>query len=234
LLGLADKLDNLLACFATGRVPTSTKDPYGLRRAAIGLLRICFENNIDLHLREALKALSIHMPKRPTHDQIEALITFILGRMEALFIHEGFTKTEIAATIPSPQIGLCDLLKRLHAVHALKESADFAVLNEVFKRASGQVKGIELPTFNTDLVQEPEEIELEKALGLAESRFESSCDAGDYRSALEALVGLKEPLHLFFDAVRVQCDEPDIRGNRLAMLGRILAMSHQLAHIQEI
>ena len=69
---------------------------------------------------------------------------------------------------------------------------------------------------------------------MAESRFETSCDAGDYRAALEALGALQGPLSLFFDAVRVQCDEPNIRGNRLAMLGRILAMSRQLANIQEI
>lgn len=234
LLAIADRLDNLLACFASGRIPTSTKDPYALRRQAIGLLRICFENKIDLQLRPALSALANHMPERPSPQQVDTLINFILGRMEALLIAEGFTKTEIAATIPSPDIALCDLHARLSAVHALKQSADFNSLTEVFKRAAGQVGEETTAEFSDALTAEPAEIALAEALALAENRFEANCDLGDYRAALEALGGLREPLSAFFDAVRVQCDEPKIRQNRLALLARILAMSRTLAHISEI
>lgn len=234
LLALADKLDNLILAFASDRIPTSTKDPYGLRRQAIGILRICFENKIDLPLKSALKALSAHMPVPISEETIEQLIAFILGRMEGLLLAEGFSKTEIAATIPQADVALFDLYTRLSAVHTLKASADFGNLLEVFKRVAGQVKEDKLPQFDTELVQEPAEQQLADVLAATQLRFEASCEAGDYRAALEALGALRIPLSDFFDAVRVQCDEPAVRLNRLAMLAQILNMSRTLAHIQEI
>jgi glycyl-tRNA synthetase len=234
LLALADKLDNLLACFSSGKIPTSTKDPYGLRRQAIGVLRICFEQRVDLPLRSALEVLATHMPQRPDIGAIEAVITFISGRMEGLLMQEGYAKTEIAATIATPELHLCDFLSRLVAVHSLRKSADFSSLTEVFKRAHGQLKDVSVQEFLEELTSEPAENALAEALATAEQRFAIGCEQGDYRAALDALGALQEPLGTFFETVRVQCDEPDLRTNRLALLGRILAMSQKLTHLQDL
>lgn len=239
LLALADKFDTLTGFFAIGLKPSSSSDPYALRRQAIGLARCLFEHRIHLPLHETFsKTLSFFSPSLFSKDRgsiITDLCSFIIARARSLFVEKGFRKEYIDAILPSQSDDLYDALLRLEALQELHHSApDFNAFLEVMKRCHGQVELSFVPHINPEKLQMPSE----KALALALDSAEKSCKeyalCYDWKQFLSTLLTLQKPIDNLFVEVKVLADDHEIRKNRLSLLRRSIGLCAAFADTRKL
>jgi glycyl-tRNA synthetase beta chain len=244
-VALADKLDSIVGCFAVGVVPTGSSDPYALRRAALGIVKIILEKNLPVSLSLAVgaaaKALLTHKPKRGvTPDQETQILDFILDRAKFVFRErEGFGYDEVSAVFRAGADDLVDAQKRLVALKAIRKSKNFEPLAVSFKRirkilekaniASGEPRQV-----NPDLFESPAERELYFAVREAASKVHAHKRAGKYQEALETIAGLRKVVDQFFDGVMVMAEVEAVRSNRLALLAELLREFTTVADFSEI
>ncbi|MBJ95672.1 MAG: glycine--tRNA ligase subunit alpha/beta [Rickettsiales bacterium] len=230
ICALADKLDSLAACFALGKVPSGSADPFALRRAAIGVLHILHEHRMGLQLPalvdaalEGIPAAALVAPR----DQIRTqLLEFFRGRLKSLLVSEGQATDLAEAALAAGFADIPDLRERLTALGALRGSDGFADLMVSFKRMSNILRkaGDELASasaLQVPLLQEPAERALHERFCAVQSGAEEAISRGDYGAALAQMGSLRSPLADFFDDVLVFADEPSIRTNRLTLLRSI-------------
>jgi glycyl-tRNA synthetase len=205
ILALADKLDNLISYFSVGIKPSSSKDPYALRRAAIGILRILIEKKWFLDLSKIVANAD--------------LLTFLKQRIKAILLDNGFEKEEIDAILSIPSYDPYDIYCRTEALHAFREkSKAFDHLLEVYKRVHGQTSAFEKKNFSLSLLEEPGEKELSTALITVKGTLEIALTKKDYLTAFQTLSTLHSPLSYFFDTVRVLTPDAALQENRIALL----------------
>jgi len=250
-LALADRLDTLAGIFSLGKKPSGNKDPFGLRRQALGLIRIIIEGGIDTNLPDLLRravALQPEQPgdKTPAREEIEAILQdFIIDRLRTWYTDghsPGFAKGEISAEMfsavraRSPD-SLLDFHTRLQAVQGFMSHESAVSLAAANKRIANILK--KQATANDQQVNENLfEADEEKALQLAVSALTGDHEADmaqrNYSAALERLAQLREPIDCYFDKVMVMTDNQACRENRLAQLGQLRRLFLDVADISQI
>jgi glycyl-tRNA synthetase beta chain len=244
-VALADKLDSVVGCLAVGVVPTGSSDPYALRRAALGIVKIVLERKLPLSLSLAVgaagKALVSHKPKRGVSaDQESKIIDFLLDRARFVFREkEKFAYDEVAAVFRAGADDLVDAQKRLLALRAIRKSRNFEPLAVSFKRIrkilekAGVAPGGDRRA-KAELFETVTERELHSAAQGAASKVQSLKRGGKYQEALEVIAGLRPVVDRFFDGVMVMADKDEVRNNRLALLAELLGEFTTIADFSEI
>jgi glycyl-tRNA synthetase beta chain len=244
-VALADKLDSIVGCFAVGVVPTGSSDPYALRRAALGIVKIILEKKLPVSLSLAVgaaaKALLTHKPKRGvTPDEETQTLDFILDRAKFVFRErEGFGYDEVSAVFRAGADDLVDAQKRLGALKSIRKSKNFEPLTVSFKRIrkileKANITSGEPRQVNPDLFESPAERELYSAVREAAGKVNTHKRAGKYQEALETIASLRKVVDQFFDGVMVMADKEDVRANRLALLAELLREFTTVADFSEI
>ncbi len=244
LVALADKLDTLAGDFAVGLIPSGSADPYGLRRAAVGVLRILEASRWPWRL-EWLVEQSVGL--QPAHAQSQSddtqqkLKIFMLQRFSALLEERGFKSDEIDAVL-STSVGLVpEAIARLEALHELRKKKEFEPLSVSFKRGMNIVRQAfkggeraESVPIQPSLFREPCEQSLYEAMEFAGEEVSRHLAQQAYRQALETMVPLRDPLDGFFNGVMVMADDPALRANRLALMKRLVGLFSQIADFSKL
>ncbi len=230
-VSLADKLETLVGIYGIGLIPTGDKDPFGLRRAALGVLRIALQSPLDL--RELLRTTAAQFPAGLIAEgTVEGLYGFMLDRLKNLLAAD-YPAADIDAVLALKPSRIDDLLVRLAAVaefKALPESAALAAANKRIRNILKKVEG-EVPALNAALLQETAEQELFAALQALQAPVAAALAANDFTSALKQLAALKAPVDAFFDGVMVMADDLAVRGNRLALLSALAEVMNRVAEL---
>ena len=243
-VAMADKLDSIVGCFAVGVVPTGSSDPYALRRAALGLVKIILEKKLPVSLSLAVgaatKALHAHAPKRNvTAAQETQILDFILDRARYVFRERsGFAYDEVNAIFRAGADDLVDAQKRLTALRSIRKSKNFEPLAVSFKRIrkiieKSDSKG-EAGSVQVDLFESDAERELFAAGREAAAKVQAEKRAGHYEQALERIAGLRKAVDRFFEEVMVMAENEAVRKNRLALLAELLREFTTVADFSEI
>jgi glycyl-tRNA synthetase beta chain len=244
-VALGDKLDSIVGCFAVGLVPTGSSDPYALRRAALGIVKIILERklpvSISLAVGAAAKALLTNPPKRGvTPEQETQVMDFILDRAKfVLREREKFNYDEVNAVFRAGVDDLVDAHKRLVALKAIRKSKNFEPLAVSFKRIrnileKSNFKKENAPGIQTDLFESGVERELFSAVRSAAAKVQAEKRAGKYQEALEVIAGLRKAVDDFFEGVMVMAENEAVRKNRLALLAEILREFTTIADFSEL
>ncbi len=225
IVSLADKTDTICAFFGIGERPSGATDPYGLRRAAYGLINIILDRRFVLSLKglviEALNLLEDYLTEEKEKLTSE-IITFVGRRLEGELTGRGFADDLVQAVMAVGFDDLVDTYRRLEALKAVRESPDFPALAVGFKRVMNMVKKFSQPfSFNEHLLIEEAEKELwQRYLAVKEDSM-PLIEAGRYLEALQKFLQLKQPIDRFFDEVFVMVEDQVVRENRLALLQKI-------------
>jgi len=238
VLALADKLDTLVGVFSVGLLPTGDKDPFALRRASLGILRIIIENNLNLDLN-ALITLSCEQFTHAfdTNSTQPLVLNFMLDRLKGYCLNKGFSAEHIAAVASINCSEPVDFMNRIQAVHdfsALPEAASLSEANQrienLLKKAPANISD----QLNADLLSDAAETELYHQLPRCESQAQASIKQQPYIAALKALSSLKEPIDAFFEHVFIMVDDEALKKSRLALLAKIHANFIKVANISMI
>jgi len=245
-VALADKLDSVVACFAVGAIPTGSSDPFALRRAALGIIKIILERNLPMSISAAVsaaaKALKEHAPHIAASEAVERqVLDFLLER--ARFIlrdRRGFAYDEINAAFAAGGDDLVDAVERVAAVQAIRHTKNFAPLAASFKRirnileksAGAGDKG--QLSVKPELLREPAERDLFAAAQKIRDEALRQKRERKYRQALETISDLRPAVDRFFDKVLVMVEEEDLRRNRIALLGTLLREFSTIADFSEL
>jgi glycyl-tRNA synthetase beta chain len=244
-VSLADKLDSVVGCFAVGVVPTGSSDPYALRRAALGIVKIIIEKKLPVSLSLAIgaaaKALLTHKPKRGvTPEQETQVLEFILDRAKfVLREREGFGYDEVSAVFRAGADDLLDARKRLVALKAIRKSKNFEPLAVSFKRIRKILEKASITPgegrhVNPELFENKAERHLHSTAREAGSKVQSLKREGKYQEALEVIAGLRSAVDEFFDGVMVMAENEAVRNNRLTLLAELLREFTTVADFSEI
>jgi glycyl-tRNA synthetase beta chain len=234
---LADKLDALTGFFGIGQIPTGDKDPFGLRRAALGVLRILMESPLPLDLAElianAQAGFTAGVLTQPVSDP---LLDFMLDRLRGLLKDAGHAPDAIEAVLAQRPTRIDCVPAKLAAVRdfqRLPEALALAAANKrignILKKAEGQ-----LPEPDVALLQEPAEKALFERVVLIAPLVRSHVANEDYADALKALAAVRVEVDQFFDAVMVNVDEPLLRANRLGLLKALFDQLNAVADISRL
>jgi glycyl-tRNA synthetase beta chain len=245
-LALSDKLDSLVGCFAVGLIPSGSSDPFALRRAAMGIVKILVEIKLPFSLSLVISRAArsfLNSPQKivmPPNLEKQVL-DFILERARyVLREQEGLASDEINAVFAAGADDLVDAVRRIHAIQAIRKTKNFVPLAVSFKRIrkilekAGPENGWKLPTVRTDVFAEDAERELHgQAVAIAQ-QAELHKKSGHYREALQGIAGLRPAIDRFFETVMVMADDQQIRRNRLTLLSTLLSEFSTIADFSEI
>ncbi len=220
VLALAEKIDTLSGIFSTGLTPTGDKDPYALRRAALGTLRTLIENQLSLNIPElctfALEQFSHSFDNAATHT---AVVDFIFERLKGYCLDKGYSADEFDAVLSLAPADPLDFMQRLAAVKAFRQLPEAESLAAANKRIRNILKKSEsAPATTVSNLIEPQEIALLAAARQAAQDIEPLLAQRDYQATLNRLASLRETVDAFFDHVMVMTDDLELRANRLALL----------------
>ena len=228
----------MIGIFSIGKAPTGDKDPFALRRSAIGLLRIIIECEIDIDLKDLLStAASTFSNKNQSLNCINDVYTFLMERLRHYYRDEGFSadvfESVFAINISRP----LDFHHRLVAVAEFRKLSEAKSLAAANKRISNLLKKSEeigSIKIKDDLLVEKSEIKLARRLEDYKKIIAPMIDNHNYKSALTELAGLRKVIDNFFDNVMVICDEPDLKKNRLALLSNLNSLFLETADISKL
>ena len=232
VVALADKLETLVGMFGIGNLPTGDKDPFALRRHALGVVRMLSDAGLALSLDDLL-AQAVPVFGDKIADPREALSAFVYDRLSGNLREQGYTAQEVEAVLALRPQRLSDVPLRLTAVRAfaaLPESQALAAANKrignILKKApevDGHVSEV--------LLQEPAEVALYQAMQKVTPQAQAQWEAGDYTASLKTLSVLREPVDAFFDGVMVNAEAMDVRLNRQRLLKRLHVAMNQVADL---
>ncbi|MFT5063489.1 MAG: glycyl-tRNA synthetase beta chain [Gammaproteobacteria bacterium] len=234
-LALAEKLDSICGIFAIGRKPTGDKDPFALRRAAIGVLRILIEKKIPLSLGDLLhKSVSLQPVTTKEPEQLSVdLRKFFEDRLKAYCLDNSYSADQFEAVMAANPSSPLDVVNRLAAVSRFLESDDAIALAAANKRIGNILKknaaALGDSDLNKNLLTDKAEKEVAAALDRVRAPFLDSLGTGDYLQALGSLAGLRQPVDDFFENVMVMADDMDVRANRLALLSELRGLFMSVA-----
>ena len=234
-VAVADKLDTLVGIFGIGMLPTGSKDPYALRRAALGVLRILIEKQLDLDLVEAAGfAVGLYGDKVKTEGLAQQVLDFIFDRLRARYEDEGVDVAVYQAVRALSPAAPLDFDQRVQAVQAFRQLPEAAALAAANKRVSNILAKAEgqLPaTVDAKLLEAGAEQTLAQAVAAAAQAVAPMAAARCYREALAQLASLREPVDAYFDAVMVNAEDAAVRANRLALLNQLRGLFLGVADI---
>ena len=225
IIALSNKLDSLLALFSIGKIPTGTKDPFGLRRAVNGIIKIVLEQNIKFDIKEDLKALSANYAP----FEFEKLENFFIERIYQFF---DANPSVIKAVLSSGERDLSQIAKKIEALKSIVNSSDFKEVFSTFKRVANIIKDVDTKKelhVDEKLFETKEESEL-----FDEFNQRASKNYASYEEKLDALFGLKPQIDNFFDNVMVNAKDENIKTNRQNLIALIYKEFKSIADIKEI
>jgi glycyl-tRNA synthetase beta chain len=235
VVALADKLETLAGLFSIGQLPTGDKDPFALRRHALGIVRMLVERDLALPLDELLgQAVSLF----PQADEKTAglLSDFIYDRLSGLLREQGYSAQEVDAVLALRPQRLGDVAKRLDAVRmfaALPEAPALAAANKRIGNILKKAPDVD-PHVSPVLLKEAAETALYAAMQEVAPRAAAQFEAGDYTGSLQTLAALRAPVDAFFDDVMVNAEEVDLRLNRLGLLATLHAAMNRVADLSRL
>ncbi|MHC5347315.1 glycine--tRNA ligase subunit beta [Metapseudomonas furukawaii] len=234
-LAIADKLDTLVGIFGIGMLPTGSKDPFALRRQALGVLRILIEKQLNLDLAAAVAfAVELFGAKVKADGLASQVLDFIFDRLRARYEDEGVDVAVYLAVRAVQPVSALDFDLRVQAVQAFRALAGAEALAAANKRVSnllGKAEGQVPANVDGALLQEPAEQALASAVAAAETAVAAG---GSYRETLERLAALREPVDAFFDSVLVNAEDAAVRGNRYALLAKLRGLFLGVADISAL
>lgn len=234
-LAIADKLDTLVGIFAIGQKPTGEKDPFALRRAALGVLRTIIERQLDVDLNVLIAAAADTLQdKVDASNAATEVFAFMLDRLKAYYLDRNVSVDvfdAVSALQPSRPLDFDKRIKAVQAFRALAEAQSLAAANKrvgnILKKSADAV----CVAVNEDLFEHDEEKALFAQLTTLKTQVEPLFELGEYESALCQLSVLREPVDAFFDAVMVMADDQSVRNNRIALLR---SMSELFMHAADL
>ncbi len=223
ILAIAEKIDTLTGIFSAGLIPTGDKDPYALRRAALGTLRTLIENNLTLDIRELIAfSLTLFTHSFNVESTQTAVIDFVFDRLKGYCLDKGYSADEFDAVMTIRPVDPLDFMQRLAAVKAfrrLPEAESLAAANKrirnILKKSESSAAAI------VGALVEPAELQLLDSANLAAVAIAPLLAQHDYTATLTRLAALRNDVDAFFDSVMVMCDDLDLRANRLALLNML-------------
>lgn len=234
-VALADKLDTLAGIFGIGQTPKGDRDPFALRRAAIGMLRILIEKALPLDLRSLIEnAVEGYGDKIESSSTLtEQILEFLLGRFRAYYDDQNIPVDVVQAVMARRPTVAFDFDRRVRAVHGFKSNPEASALAAANKRVSNILSKAEQQptTIDAGKLVETEEKTLYAALTDVKLKVEADIAQGQYDAALSELASLREPVDSFFDRVMVNADDEAIRTNRLALLHQLRSQFLDIADI---
>lgn len=234
-LAIADKMDTLAGIFGIGQHPKGDKDPFALRRAALGVLRIIVEKNLPLDLQTLTEeAVRLYGSKLSNTKVVDEVVEFMLGRFRAWYQEEGHAVDTIQAVLARRPTKPADFDARVKAVTHFRTLEEAAALAAANKRVSN-ILAKSTDTLNdrvhASVLKEAAEIQLATHLVVLRDKLEPVFAAGDYQDALVQLAALREPVDAFFDNVMVMAEDDAVRVNRLTLLSKLRELFLQVADI---
>jgi glycyl-tRNA synthetase beta chain len=234
-VAIADKLDTLVGIFGIGMLPTGSKDPYALRRAALGILRILIEKQLDLDLIETVKfAVGQFGAKVKAAGLSEQVLEFVFDRLRARYEDEG-VEVAVYLSVRALQPGSAlDFDQRVQAVQAFRKLPEAAALAAVNKRVSNllsKAEGSIAQTVEPKYFDNANEFSLYSAIQQADQAVQPMAEARQYSETLARLAALREPVDAFFEAVMVNAEDASVRANRYALLARLRGLFLGVADI---
>lgn len=238
IVSIADKMDTIVGCFGVGLVPTGTADPFGLRRQALGIIRIILEKQYPLSLAELIEESEKQLKEKIERDISEVkegVLDFFRVRYQNFLMDKGYPFDVIEAVISISFDSLLDVQHRIDALRTAREWKDFESIVIGFKRAINILKGSPpRKEIDTSLFSESVEKNLYQSLLKAKERIELHLSKRDYESALLEMVQMKRPIDEFFDGVMVMVEDEAIRKNRLALLDAIGQLFLRIADFSKL
>lgn len=235
VVALADKLETLVGLFSIGEKPTGDKDPFGLRRQALGIIRMLIESKSPLAFTQLIQLVLKQF--NADASVAEAIQEFSFDRLAVNLREQGASSQEVDAVLSLQPDLLHEIPQRLSAVRTfatLSEAPALAAANKrvgnILKKVEGEVKAF----VTTNLLQEPAEIALNAALGKVKPKADQLFESGDYTASLQALAALKAPVDDFFDNVMVNADNPALKANRLGLLAILHQTMNRVADLSKL
>ena len=237
VVALADKLETLVGIWGIGLQPTGEKDPFALRRHALGVLRMLIEKRMDVSISHLLELANARFTGIAGFtDPVKDVRAFMIDRMRGILRERGFTPNEVEAVLVDDLDRLHDIVERLEAVQAfaaLPESASLAAAN---KRITNILKktDVAIGDVSESLLQEDAEKALFAAIARVRPQVDAAFAARDFTGTLKTLAQLRDDVDAFFNGVMVMADDVALRNNRLALLSSLHAMMNRVADISKL
>ena len=236
VVALADKLETLVGLFGIGQLPTGDKDPFALRRHALGVIRILIEKNLPLDLPTVIEAVLPAFGELISNPA-EHLLVFFSDRLAVSLREQGYSAQEVDAVLALQPARLGEVPRRLAAVRAfaaLPESTALAAANKrvgnILKKADAAVEA----KVDAALLKEAAEQALYAALQTVAPAAQTAFEQGDYTASLQALAALRTPVDAFFDSVMVNADDAALKANRLGLLASLHQAMNQVADLTRL
>jgi len=237
VVALADKLETLAGMFGIGNLPTGDKDPFALRRHALGVARMLIEGGLPLQFHALTRLAFSVFPPAALQDTVEQLDGFLIDRLKGYLKDGGYSVAEVDAALHARQLGFWSTVpRRLAAVReflALPEAPALAAANKrignILKKAEGVGESV-----NAALLPEPAEQALFAAMQATVPVADAKFEAGDFTASLQALAALRAPVDAFFDGVMVNADDAALKANRLALLQQLHRAMNRVADLSRL
>ena len=241
IAAIADKLETLVGIWGIGLQPTGEKDPFALRRHALGVVRMLLEKQLPLSLSATLNQVQAQFADNAqVSNSVAEVQAFMLDRLRGLLKDKGYAPAQIEAVLAKNPDDLSELMVQLQAVQAfavLPEAQDLAAANKrcvnILRKAAEKNEAI-APSLNDSLLQEAAEQHLAKAMSSIRPAVEQAISQHDYAAALSALAALREPVDAFFADVMVMADDAAVRANRLKLLQDLAGLMNGVADISQL
>jgi glycyl-tRNA synthetase beta chain len=235
-VALADKLDTLMGIFGINQLPTGDKDPFALRRAALGVIRLLIEKNLPLDLLELLqKAKEVYALSLPNLHVIEQTLTFIQNRLKALYLEQNVPPETFEAVMACQSTQLVDFDNRLKAVQKFQTLPEASALSAANKRVNNILKKQSVERIPSSVDEKLLQLEIERVLfkqiQLKTGIVNQLCDQKNYAEALSELSTLKDSVDTFFDEVMVMDENEAMRMNRLSLFVQLKNLLSKVADI---
>ena len=237
VVALADKLETLVGMFGIGNLPTGDKDPFALRRHALGVARMLVESQLTLHFYELTRLAFAAFPQGLLQDRAAELDEFLIERLKGYLKDGGYSGAEVDAAIYAQKLGAWSTLpKRLAAVRAFATLPEAPALAAANKRISNILKKAEDVDAHVSavLLKEPAEIALFAAMNEVAPKAKAQFESGDYTASLQTLAALRAPVDAFFDGVMVNAEEMDLRLNRQGLLKSLHEAMNRVADLSKL
>ncbi|BAF59081.1 MAG: glycine--tRNA ligase subunit beta [Pelotomaculum sp.] len=239
ILSIADKIDNIVGCFAIGIQPSGSQDPYALRRQALGISHIILEGQAALSLRElvetAYRGYEGKVELKCSLEKVTADVgEFFEQRLRSILGARGFSYDTVEAVLASGCDDFADTLLRAQALAGFRRDPAFGDLLTVFVRANNLARNAFPGQVNPALLEDASEKELNRRLAGVQEEAKRHLEKKDYRSLLAGIATLQKPLEEFFNSVMVMVEDREVRENRLTLLANLAGLVRQVADLSKI
>lgn len=238
IISIADKLDTLVGIFAIGKAPSGDKDPFALKRAALGVLRVMIEGQLALDLQVCLnQAIGNYAPELSHNKLASQIFDFMMERLRRYYLDQGIASDNFEAVLIRKPTQPYDFHQRLHAVVQFRKLPEAESLSAIYKRIANILKQVEAQKdiqINHNLLQKTAEQNLATALNVVQHKVNQLLKNSEYALVLSELVGLKSEVDTFFNDVIVMSEDAAIQSNRLALLSQLSKLFLKTADISRL